>query len=211
MYQEYPDKQDTGDNTQGPVFKLGEHVISALDRHVRQHESEAPKAERLKRLEALRALLEPLLGLRLEKESSRYHIQTLDTGTNIAASVEAHEVRSTVAGLTNPSGDDHESIADSYLKDGPYSKLDNLDGVVSDVREGLRIMLSFETPHSYGDGKTASKVCAGVVLDPESIVITGLNEDGSDKIDVIGPDDERFEPIMDVLKTVVAGVAGEKG
>lgn len=218
---------------------LGEHVGQALTAHRERHEQDRErlerdqvKAERKQKLSELRDRVHFLTdseGLGERAMTSAYEVKTLDTGTNVAATVgtkvgidTSKSVRSVAQNLVET---ERFNAGGLYLEVGPRSATEDAEDTFAtdsaraeklQEQGSLDVQLTLESPHEAGGESTQDSVFVGAILDPESILVPeGMRKEGSGEEHlygrVIGPDDSRFGPIMDVLSHVNQGVGGSGG
>ncbi|HEY5441975.1 MAG TPA: hypothetical protein VIJ68_00375 [Candidatus Saccharimonadales bacterium] len=152
------------------------------------------------------------------KEVGPYAIQTLDVGAKLGAIARAGGDGGLFAAADNLAHS--ESLARMYIEGGPISgewlnghMFEDSEDLVSTADEyvrglfasGVSLSLTLESSEEIQEGyppiQTKGEEFVGTVLDPETILVPSDSQ--SPLIyRVIGPDNHRFEPIMNLLGEV---------
>lgn len=215
-----PETSDGETGKSDLVDALGPHFGKKVTEHLKKHEQTTVRADREKKLNDLSERLKHIAGaegLRDKDTTEAYDVQTLDTGTKVAAFLHSGDgsgVAPTAGSLT-----DLEAAGKHYMDQGSYSDalagcrfIEN-DIVHQEAPYGLRVSALLETPR--GEAKTEDAVFVGAILDPESIMVPEVgdtDDNAREHFSIIGPNDPRFNAIMTMADQVADGVGswGEK-
>lgn len=196
---------------------LGPHIGRTLLAHKNRHEEGKTRVERVRRLEELRGRVSNLVTseeLVTQGSTHAYHVEKHSTGAEVSAAVSSTNGRGVYGVAKELVGDNDNRV---YLSEGPHSaRLGSEPFMESELGDkrltspkagSLSLNLTLETRHEVDIDPTKDMVWIGAVLDPESILVPEESEDGQPNLlSVIGPDDSRFGPIMEVLSHVNEGV-----
>lgn len=218
--------QEVVPNSQAVIDGLGEHFHAQVANHVRNHQESNAQSEKQHKLDSLKDRLRAVAeATKVGSETQSFKVAQLHEGPLVTASLrvmgEGGDLSRVAAELTGIDPTVNAPNARHYLESGPLSadpeyldqRLDSPSSIAS-AYYGIGITMHLESPHDYGDGKTHDEVLTGIIIDPESIVVPQLEDDGrggqTEFYRVIGPDDSRFTPIMTVLDHVAQQVANSQ-
>jgi hypothetical protein len=205
------------------------------EQNAKEHEQNAIEKDRERRVDSLADTLHGLIdNVEISsKETPPFEVERLDTGLRINAmlSGENGDVTQTARALVDKK---EGEVARDYIKDGPYHAqvrddfglkqpftlpfngeehdqvhYPKLARFSTDINLGLSVWATLESFHDDQSLEpTVSKVLVGTLVDPESILVPEPSDDPSKELySIIGPEDARFQPVMQMIEHVANGQA----
>lgn len=200
---------------QNTLQGLGPHFQSELARHHEAHENKTlVQEERQKNVKAMQDRLERIklskyLAEKVPPETNPYPVDKLDTGTEVSALLASGGAPEPLVDAAKKFTDPNSPLIQSYLEHGPISANDAAKQPYErNTPEGpqpLVVKARLQTRGETVAAVTETWVHVGSILDPESILVLepfSAGEETETYGKVIGPDDSRFAPIMDMVQHV---------